>query len=252
MKGLTMRPVLAICLLLSISAVRAQDEDGPPEEFRRAYRLAEEKKFDEALVILDDVLKEGSHTRNALFSAGSIAMCAGEFKRGQKYFAALKELEPKSATVRAALVRAAQALGDLSARDAERRELFRLRESGEDPEVVQQQYYMREECTIAGRQVRGLEFFELKGDKALRYVFEISRFGGGETEYRVTLGSYTATNAIWQATQNPKPKEGERVFHLDGYFSDGSHATFGMYHPEPTYDEVRKQVAAIIERREGQ
>lgn len=43
-----------------------------------------------------------------------------------------------------------------------------------------------------------------------------------------------------------RAKEGERLFHLDGYFKNG-HATYGMYHPAPTYDETRGIVIKILE-----
>jgi tetratricopeptide (TPR) repeat protein len=245
-----MRRALVSWLLLTMpTIICAQDDNGPPEEFRRAYALAEKKQFDDALRIFDEALKEGRHTRNALFSAGSISMCAGQFERAQKYFTLLRELEPRSGRTRAALVRTAQALGDMAARDAERSELFRLRESREDPEIVQQDYFIRDEFRVADRQVRALEFFELKGERALRYAFEISRRNSPETDFRVSLGSYAVTNAIWQATQKPKPKIGDRLFHLDGYFANGSHTTFRMHHPEPSYDEVRKLVVAIVQGR---
>lgn len=52
---------------------------------------------------------------------------------------------------------------------------------------------------------------------------------------------------LWRATRKPKPKEGERLFHLDGYFKNGGHATYGMYFPEPTYDETRAFVVKILE-----
>jgi hypothetical protein len=176
-------------------------------------------------------------------------MQAGQFERAQLYFSDLKELEPRSGRVRAALVRAAQGAQNFAARDAERKELFRLRQSGEDPELGQEEYYVRDEFTILGSLVSALEFFELDGDRAVRYVFEVSGPDSTEPEYLISLGSYTATNAIWRATQDPQPAEGERLFHLDGYFPDGTHVTFGMHYPEPSYDEVRGRVVGIIEER---
>jgi hypothetical protein len=232
-------------------AAYTQDGDGPPPEFQRAYRAAASRQYDAALAILDDVLKQGSHTRNALFSAGSIAMSAGQFPRARDYLLKLRDLEPRSGQVRAALVRANQGLGDLEARDRERRELLRLRGPGGDPALAAEDSFARDEFAVAGCRVVALEFFELKGDRALRYAFLIFRPNSQRPDYRISLGSYAATDAVWRATRKPAPKPGERLFHLDGYFSDGSHATFGMHHPEPGYDAVREMVIKIVQEHEG-
>ena len=60
------------------------------------------------------------------------------------------------------------------------------------------------------------------------------------------------TNSVWRATAKPTPKEGERLFHLDGYFKSGGHATYGMFAPEPSYDEVRARVVQILEQKPRQ
>jgi len=57
------------------------------------------------------------------------------------------------------------------------------------------------------------------------------------------------TNSIWRETTKPTPKDGERLFHLDGYFKGGGHATYGMFAPEPTYDDVRARVIKILEEK---
>jgi len=61
-----------------------------------------------------------------------------------------------------------------------------------------------------------------------------------------SLGSYEMTNSVWRETTKPKPKEGERLFHLDEYFGNG-HATYGMMVGEPSYDETRAMVVKILE-----
>jgi hypothetical protein len=91
------------------------------------------------------------------------------------------------------------------------------------------------------------ELYELKGERALRYVFSILNKTEDGEEWRVSLGSYKTTDAIWRETRNPRPKDNERLFHLDGYFKGGGHATYGMFFPEPTYDEMRAKVIQILE-----
>jgi hypothetical protein len=88
------------------------------------------------------------------------------------------------------------------------------------------------------------EHFELKGERALRYVFSVLGESGEGEEFRISLGSYDITNAV--AVQTGKVKKGERMFHLDGYYKWG-HVTYGFFTPEPGYDEVRKIVIGILE-----
>lgn len=92
------------------------------------------------------------------------------------------------------------------------------------------------------------EHFELKGDRALKYVFSILNEAGDGEKYRISLGSYDTTNRIWRETTKPKPKNDARLYHLDGYFP-GRHATYGMYASEPSYDNVKNQVIEILERK---
>lgn len=232
----------------SAATTCAQEDSGPPPEFQRAYKLAQSKQYDEALQILDDVLKQESNTRNALFSAGSIALMAGRYERARTYLLRMKELEPHSGRVRAALVRADQGIGDLAARDRERGGLFALRSSGDDPEMKTEDSYVRDEFVVEGSRVVAVEFFELEGDRALRYSFLVFNSGHEHPDYRISLGSYIATNAVWRATKKPTPKPEERVFHLDGYYADGSHATFGIHYPEPSYDAVREMIVKIVQQ----
>lgn len=169
-------------LSLASAGFAIQDNGGPPPKFQRAYKLAEDKRYAEALELLDQILKSGENSRNALFSGGAIAMLAGQFERARTYLNELKNLEPRSGRVRAALVRASQAVGDLPARDAERAELIRLRNSGEDPELKTQEYYLRDEFKVGPRTVHGLELFELKGEYALRYAFLVFQPGREQPE----------------------------------------------------------------------
>jgi hypothetical protein len=78
-------------------------------------------------------------------------------------------------------------------------------------------------------------------------VFSILNKTEDGEEFRISLGSYDTTNAVWRETKNPRPKDDERLFHLDGYFKGGGHATYGMFFPEPSYDDVRAKVITILE-----
>jgi hypothetical protein len=53
---------------------------------------------------------------------------------------------------------------------------------------------------------------------------------------------------MWHEMTKPRPPDDQRLFHLDGYYQWG-HATYGMYTTEPSYDETRNLVIAILEKK---
>jgi hypothetical protein len=77
------------------------------------------------------------------------------------------------------------------------------------------------------------EHFEFKGEFPVRYVFRVLTPDGESGDHSYSLGSYEVTNRYWREATDPKPKPGERLFHLDGYFKNG-HATYAMMVGEPS------------------
>jgi hypothetical protein len=80
------------------------------------------------------------------------------------------------------------------------------------------------------------EYFELKGDRALRYVFSIVDESRNDEKYRLSLGSYEVTNAVWHETSKPRPKATDRLFHLDGYYEWG---TLPMECTSPSHPTIK-------------
>src|SRR5690606_22361089 len=140
-------------------------------------------------------------------------------------------------------------LGKVNERNTERDELFALKKKGSVPDLNEQTEYCRDRFSIGGREVMAFELFEFKGPRGIRYIFRILDEAGEREDYRISLGSYDMTNAIWQETAKPKPENGVRLFHLDGYFRNGGHATYGMFPGEPTYEATKKMVIDILEKR---
>ncbi|HLM02956.1 MAG TPA: hypothetical protein VK400_18030 [Pyrinomonadaceae bacterium] len=242
--------LLIICLCAPLAAAQ-NPKNYTDEEAARSGKLFEEgndlmeqKKPAEALAKFKQSLAVVPDALGALYNGGLAAFQTKDFEQAISMWKRLKELDAQDWQVRAKLVQAYQALGKMSERDAERRELFDLRKNGKIEELKKAEFYVREQSEFAGQKVMVFEHFELKGDRALRYVFYILD-ENEKIQFRISLGSYAFTNAIWRETTKPKPKDGERLFHLDGYYSWG-HATFGMYPKEPTYDETREIVRQIL------
>ena len=87
-----------------------------------------------------------------------------------------------------------------------------------------------------------MEWFELEGERAVRYAFHILDDKGKSTR-RISLGSYDVTTQI--ARELGEIGKDARIFHLDGY-TPGKHATYGMFKKEPTYEETRAMVVKVL------
>jgi tetratricopeptide (TPR) repeat protein len=213
---------------------------------KEAEALMDKGQYAEALAAFRKALGVRPDDPALQYNGGLAAYLAGEFTTAAELWERLRKADPADWQVRAKLVQAYQALGKLDARDVARKELFALRASGADAELAEQAFYCRDQFETAGQRVMVFEHFELKGDRAVRYAFVVLG-ADGEEEFHISLGSYESTNRFWRQTTQPPPDEGQRLFHLDGYYSWG-HATYGFYSPEPSYDDVRAAVEKILRK----
>ena len=264
MRGLMM---LAIAAAASVGVLaqsphksQADKEAQGGKAFDKGNAMMEQRKWEEALVHYKQALALLPDDPSILFNTGLAAFRGKDLTLAANVWNKLKTVAPDDWHARAKLVQVYQALGKTAERDKERTELFQMWKSARatkkagdiegDPqtrELKDQFQYCRDQFEVKGLQVMAFEHFELKGEHALRYVFSILNKTEDDEEFRISLGSYEITNAIWRESKNPKPKDDERLFHLDGYFKN-AHATYGMYAPEPSYDFVRGKVIEILEK----
>lgn len=247
--------LIAALIIVAIVSLPTFAQDLSPEQvaaaekaFKTANDLLERSKYADALTIYKRLLTTIPNNTAVLYNAGMAAFFAKDYATALDMWQQVKKLEPADWQIRAKLIQTYQALKKLPERDAERAELFAMWKKGEPAELKQQFKYCREQFEVNGMRVMAWEHFELQGPRGLRYVFSILDKTGEAEDWRISLGSYDTTNNIWSELQNPRPKEGERLFHLDGYFKGGGHATYGMYPPpEPSYDQIREIVLKILE-----
>lgn len=242
---------LTFVLLLSNFALAQQtpsaaDLEKAEKSFQTANSKMEQGKFAEALIDYKTALVVLPDDPSLLFNGGLAAYRSKDFATAIDLWKRLKSVDSSDWHLRAKLIQAYQAVGKLVERDSERQALFEMWKSGKNPELTKQFEYCREQFEVNGKKVMAFEHFELKGNRALRYVFSVVNKTGDGEEFRISLGSYETTNAIWRETTKPKPEKNARLFHLDGYFT-GSHKTYGMYFPEPTYEQTRAKVVKILE-----
>ena len=248
--------LLAFSILGSLLTFGAPAQTGltPDEEkrvekaFQTANDLLEKEKPREALKYYIEALAIVPKNSAILFNAGMAAFSTEEYEEALKLLKRLKAVDPDDWRGRAKLIQTYHALKRNEDVSAERNELFALRKSGKVPELADEDFYCREQFRTADYDIMVFEHFELKGGRALRYAFMITKLDKSE-EFKISLGSYDTTNSIWHAMTKPKPKEGERLFHLDGYFKNGGHATYGMYPQEPSYNQTREIVVSILNKK---
>jgi tetratricopeptide (TPR) repeat protein len=173
-------------------------------------------------------------------NVGQIYQNRGKSADALAAFQKAVEAAPEDWRFRAKLVQLYQALGKTEERDHERaviRDLW-------DEDKVDQPHFCREQFEVAGKKVQAYEHFELAGDRPVRYAFLVLKPDGQRPDFKITLGSYEMTTRI--ARERGTIGKDERMFHLDGYYADGSHRTFGMFRKEPSYEETRVRVVEVL------
>lgn len=244
--------VLIVCLACFVGA-SAQDKPLTDDQraqvekkFELGNQLMEQKKFVAAFAQYKEALAILPNDPGILYNAGLAAFSSNDFATAVDLWKRLKADDPLDWQVRSKLIQAYQAFDKKAERDAERRELVEMWKSGKPKELKQQVAFCREQFQVNDKKVMAFEHYELRGDRALRYVFSVLNEREDGEDFRISLGSYKVTDAIWRESTKPTPKPNERLFHLDGYFKWG-HATYGFYVPEPSYDEVRARVVKILQ-----
>lgn len=202
--------------------------------------MVEQDREDEGLEYFLQAIRADPKSLLAQYNAGQIYQNREKYDEASKHFAAVLAIEPGDFRALAKMVQLSQALGRTKERDQYRERLFELHQQGK----AQQPYFCREQFRLGDKRVMALEYFEMTGERAMRYRFEVLDKTGRDRLYFVSLGSYGLTNQIARETGDLKP--GERLFHLDYYDKEG-HRTYAMYRSEPGYEDTRKAVVEVIE-----
>lgn len=241
--------VLLLCAVCSYSQILSDKDVAAAEAlFKKANDLLEQKKFFEALSKYQALLKILPDDPAVLYNGGFAAMLGGDDATAVDLWAKLKQADPEDWQVRAKLIQSYQRLNKINERDKERADLLSLWKGKKNKDLSEQIEYCRDRFKAGGRDILAFELFELKGPRGMRYVFSVMDDAGKE-DYRISLGSYDLDNTLWHEMTKPTPPKDQRLFHLDGYFKDGGHATYGMMVGEPTYEATKTMVMDILEKK---
>lgn len=228
----------------AINKTLALEPDNAQALFVLGMLYMDEGRADEALAAYEKARAAKPDFTLAHYDAGQLHQLRGEDAEALDCFQKAAELEPEDWKTRAKLVQLHQALGHKAQRDSERESLLLLRQAGK----VDKEYFVRDQFTVGGQNVMAVENFELEGEWARRYEFQVFKPGAERPSLVISLGSYAFVNALNRDEDGKEgARKGPRLFHLDGYHPDNSHDTYGFFQGEPSYDETREQVLAILQ-----
>jgi len=232
----------------AIDALKKAMALDPKDEFAVSLAgrlLMETGKGAEGIVLLEKALALEPRDALAAYNAGLYYQLNGKPKRALELFETVVKADPSDWHALTKLVQLHQALGDLSARDRRRAEVFALYKAGKTD--AKRPDFCREQFELGGQRVLVFESFELKGERAVRYSFRIAEVPSQKFLWVISLGSYDFTTSYMRSAGELKPDE--RAWHLDGYTPDNSHKTYGIFTREPTYEETRAMVVDVLEGR---
>ena len=191
-----------------------------------------------------DALKENPSDTSALYNLGLLNFLDDDFAEAAKHWKTLKALEPEDWKLRAKLVQAYWSSGKKEAANKEIAELRKARKSGKHPDLAAKKFFICDQFQVGKVRAYALEYYEMTGERPLAWKF-ILRSGEDALDHHLSLGSYPLTTEFARAEGSIGPKE--HRFHLDGYWKNGSHKTYGFYRNRPDYQQIRKDVQRILE-----
>ncbi|WP_395741327.1 tetratricopeptide repeat protein [Prosthecobacter sp.] len=221
-----MKTILILILFATFSATATFAADEPPTK--------------EDLIA---ALKQDPSDQSALYNLGLLNYLEDNYAEAIKHWQTLRTLEPTDWRVREKLVQAYWGAGDTKAATTEIAALREARDSKKHPELSKKEFFICDQFQIGTIRAFVLEYYDLKGDRPLAWKF-ILRTGDEDVDHRYSVGSYDTATAVARELGTIGPNE--RQYHLDGYWTNGSHATYGFYRNRPDYQNIRTQVQQII------
>lgn len=234
---------ISAVLLYTASAAGVAPGQGDP--FQQGIRLCQKKKYTECIHYLEKALNLYPEGSNIMWNLGLASASAQLHEKALTYWQRYYKLRPEDWRALPKLIQTYQALGRIRERDIWLNTLFELRQSAQGDEWKERPYFCREQFLVNGRLIMAFQYFEPVGERMKFYFFSVVGDDGKEQFY-ISLGSYDFTNKA--SREMGLLKENQRAYHLDGYYANGGHKTFGFLHraKTPAYDEIRPVVVKIL------
>lgn len=255
-----------------------------PEHVNARIELAEilidDKREDEALRLLDEVVdldpehaeanheiaailsKKGQHQealphfRTALEAApdkllyswnlGQCLQLSNKTAEALKIFLTYSQQAPTDWRAHEKIIQTSEKLDRIDIRDEWLKKITSLYKSGKAPDLSERKFFIRDQFAQGEYYVFALEYFELLGDRAIKYSLRAESSAHPEKEIRISLGSYDSTNKVaHDLGEIPKDK---RRYHLDGY-QKNAHFTYAFFVGNPGYKRVKAMAKEILQEK---
>jgi len=188
-------------------------------------------------------IKENPHDTNALYNLAIQLYLKGDYKGAAKHWETIKKLDPNDWQVREKLIQTYWGSGNTQAAQSEIAELRAARKTRKYDELNKADFFICDQFQIDKTRAFVLEYYELKGEHPLAWKF-ILRNGDTKINHHYSVGNYSA--ATVGAINRGELGKDDTFFHLDGYWTNGSHTTYNLYKNRPNYQTVRKEVHNIM------
>ncbi len=218
-----------------------------PKQHMAYYGLgalfASEKNYAQAEVALKFSSTLNPAHINSHYNLAQMYQLQGKNAEALELFQRVVDLDQTDYRSLAKVIQCSRSLSDFEREESARTAMYALWKSAAVQELTEQGFYIRDQFTHGGHRFFVLEYFELKGGRALRYKF-MEKDGAGASVRNISLGSYATTTAV--ARESGSIAEDARMFHVDAYYPNGLHETYAMLTEEPSYHETRAVVMKIL------
>jgi len=206
--------------------------------------LFEAGKYAEAAAYAKKALETDKANAGLMYNGGMAAYLAGDYQVSLEFWIPLMAIEVDNIKLKAKLIQSYEALGDKQNAGKQIADIYQMYQNRKGKEYEAIRFFTRDQFQVDGKRVMVFEYFELSGDRAVKYSFNVLN-KAGETDYKLSLGSYDVTDGFMQSQE--KLPGGMRYHHLDGYYDKGaSHRTYGFYKGAPDYAVLKETVKGII------
>lgn len=220
----------------------ALKEDHAEAHYKAGSLLSAQGDKSEALKHYKRAAELRPNWSDAQLNTGICLQNMWKFEEAMPYVERALKLEPDAYDIHHTRVQVASGLGDAKRVDEAIASLRKVRDAM--PKEKQPSLFVRERFEVGEYRVIVANYYDMKGERAVRYSFNVRKPKEDQNQFRISLGSYDMTNEVAKSLGQMKP--GERRYHLDGYFPKGEHRTYGFYNGEPAYPDVKKTVIEII------
>ena len=196
---------------------------------------------------LISALEENPENRSALYNLDLLNYLSGTPKDSIEPWTKLEVLEPLDWQLKAKIIQAYSASGEKEERERRINELKEQKASGNHPELNTEKFFIRDQFQAGDFYVYVFDYYDMDADwrmGPIAWKFYLNKDDEDLPRF-ISLGSYDTTTEI--AREVGDIGKNDRIFHLDEYWSDGSHVTHGMYKNLPEYELIKAHVLRILE-----